>query len=127
MCFLWSQLCLLLFKLLAWSDGTSCWHCHTEHGHCLSAGADVNRPGLCSSTALHLAANVNSPKLVLLLLSSGAVATASLDDGTTALHCACQTSDGCGVAAILLEHAASLSCRTRRNNRHRNNRHHSFA
>lgn len=50
-----------------------------------------------------------------LLLSYGAVTTAALDNGTTALHCACQTSDGCDVATILLEHTASLLCRTRKN------------
>ena len=82
----------------------------------VSAGADVNHCGPCLSTPLHLAANVNSPKLVSWLLSNGAEATATLDDGTTALHCACQTSDGCDVVSILLEHAASLVYRTRRSN-----------
>jgi len=82
----------------------------------VSAGANVNLPGPCSSAPLHLAVNVNSPELVSLLLSHGAVATAALDDGTTALHCACQTGDGCDVATILLQHAASLLCGTRENN-----------
>lgn len=82
----------------------------------VSAGADVNHCGPCLSSALHLAANVNNPKLVSWLLAHGADAAAALDDGTTALHCACQTSDGCDVATILLEHAASLLCRTRKSN-----------
>jgi len=82
----------------------------------VSAGANVNHRGPCLSTPLHLAANVNSPKLVSWLLSNGAESTAALDDGTTALHCACQSGDGCDVAAVLLEHAASLLCITRSNN-----------
>jgi len=82
----------------------------------VSSGAGVNHRGPCSSTPLHLAANVNSPKLVSWLLSNGADAMATLDDGTTALHCACQTSDGCDVATILLEHAVSLLQRTRESN-----------
>jgi len=80
----------------------------------VSAGANVNHHGPCSSSPLHLAANVNSPKLVSWLLSNGAEATAALDDGMTPLHCACQTGDGCDVAAILLEHDSSLLCRTRK-------------
>jgi len=79
----------------------------------VSAGSDVNHHGPCSSSSLHLAANVNSPELVSWLLSNGADATAALDDGMTPLHCACQTGTGCDVASVLLEHAASLSCRTR--------------
>jgi len=82
----------------------------------ISAGANINQPGPCLSTSLHLAANANSRMLVSLLLNYGAVATAALDDGTTALHCACQTSDGSNVASILLEHDASLLCKTRENN-----------
>jgi len=80
----------------------------------VSAGADVNHCGPCSSSPLHLAANVNSPELVSWLLYNGAEATAVLDDGTTPLHCACQTGDGCDVASVLLEHASSLLCRTRK-------------
>jgi len=80
----------------------------------VSAGADVNHRGPSSSSPLHLAANVNSPKLVSWLLSNGAEATSALDDGTTPLHCACQTGDGSAVAAVLLEHAASLLYRTRK-------------
>jgi len=83
----------------------------------VSSGADVNHLGPCLSTALHLACNVNSPKLVSWLLSNGAEATAVLDDGTTALHCACQTGDGSVVAAVLLEQGSeSLLHRTRRSN-----------
>jgi len=80
----------------------------------VSAGASVNHCGANSSSPLHIAVNVNSAKLVSWLLSNGAEATAALDDGTTALHCACQTGDGCDVAAVLLQHAASLLCRTRK-------------
>lgn len=50
------------------------------------------------------------------LLSNGADATAALDDGTTALHCACQTTDGFEVVTVLLEHAASLLRSTRISN-----------
>lgn len=80
----------------------------------MSAGADINHRGPCSSSPLHLAANVNSPKLVSWLLSNGAEATAALDDGTTALHCTCQTGGGSDVAAILLEHASSILCKMRK-------------
>jgi len=50
------------------------------------------------------------------LLSNGVDATVALDDGTTALHCACQTTDGFEVATVLLEHAASLLRSTRNSN-----------
>jgi len=79
----------------------------------VDAGADVNHHGSSSSFPLHLAADVGDAKLVSWLLSKGAEATAALDDGTTALHCACQTSRGFDVATVLLQHAISLLYRTR--------------
>jgi len=102
--------------LLAWSDGTSHWHCHAEHGCHRPAGfcACVNHCSPSVSVPLHLAASISNPKLVSWLISNDAGAESALDDGTTALHCACQTSDGCNMATVLLEHMASLVHRTRR-------------
>ena len=85
--------------------GIACLHGNTKHVEILiEGGADVNgRISLFQERApLHIAAAHGNEEIVLLLLRNGAVPNLQDREGNTALHLACNTSNGAGVVQALL-------------------------
>ena len=76
-------------------------------------GANVNfKKSLNGHSLLHIAACVNSPDIVHLLLRRGARVNEITNRGNTSLHAAC-TSGGAKVTALLLEFGADMKVRNR--------------
>lgn len=85
--------------------GIACLHGNEKHVDILiNSGADVNaRIALFEHRApLHIAAVHGNENIVRLLLRHGAVPNMQDREGNTALHLACNTSDGVGVVNALL-------------------------
>lgn len=64
-------------------------------------GVDANIASKFGMTALHVAAMMDQPAVISVLLEAGAHVDTRAEDGSTPLHTACQESSSNAAAALL--------------------------
>eukprot|EP00892_Ulva_mutabilis_P007671 jgi/Ulvmu1/5276/UM022_0070.1 len=80
---------------------------HLQVEELISRGVDANIASSFGMTALHVAAMMDQPTVISVLLEAGAHLDKRAQDGSTSLHIACQE-NSIGAAAILLRNVIGM-------------------